>query len=112
MDIKKKSVKVSQFASATGNEQDARIVAIVAELQKECDKSAQVVGLSLHEFQGSKELAFVLIPIEMWQKARIGGGEIPCKLVVKGGDETRGSYYGRIETTGFSREVENESESE
>ena len=108
MDIKKKQVKVSQFATPTGNEQDARIVAIVAELQADCDKSAQVVGLSLHEFQGSKELAFVLIPIEMWQKARLGGGEIACKLVVKGGDETRSSYNSRIEVCGFSRDGEEE----
>lgn len=104
----KKSVKVSQFSEAGVETQDARIVAIVAELQKECDKSSKVIGLSLHEFQGSKELAFILIPIEMWRKARLGGGEIACKVVVKGGDETRSSYYSRIETTGFAREIEGE----
>jgi hypothetical protein len=110
MSIPKKKVKVSQFSAGTENQQEPRIVAIVKELETTCDKSSKVVGLSLHEFQGSKELAFVLIPIEMWNLARAGGGIIPVNLVVKGSDETRSSYYERIGEKGFERDNEVESD--
>lgn len=103
---KNKQTKRSQFASATSASIPADLQEMVKNLQTKQDKSAQVIGISLHEFQGSKELGFILIPIEAWNLVRPSGGNIPVQVVVKGADETRSSYYERIEETGFAREIE------